>query len=69
MSQGFALIAFIGEILLMEEILHQLIGSFLPLYIPSGAGFLQSTVVLHFIYLRQMLLVLFLFLIVLPLHR
>ena len=43
----------IREILLME---HQLIGSFFTtiykvLYIPSGAGFLPSPVVLHFIYL------------------
>ena len=36
------------NILLMEEILHQLIGSFIPLfpefYIPGGAGFLPSAV-------------------------
>ena len=51
-------------VLLMEEILHQLIGSWshylqgFILYIPSGAGFCQSTVCIHLKYHSQTMVLL-----------
>ena len=43
LSQPLTFVGFEFMILLMEEILHQLIGIVYP-FIPGGAGFLPSTV-------------------------